>query len=69
MIKEIMTRDYKIDNIKAIAMMLIILAHCEFPLQVNNARSFDVITLVFMSTLVVRKISRKIMTMNIRVYF
>lgn len=53
MIKEIMTRDYKIDNIKAIAMMLIILAHCEFPLQVNNARSFDVITLVFMSTLVV----------------
>lgn len=40
-------RDYRIDNVRAIAMICIILAHCVAPSSINNLRSFDVITLVF----------------------
>ena len=45
-------RDYRIDNVRAIAMICIILAHCVAPSSINNLRSFDVITLVFLSGLV-----------------
>lgn len=45
-------RDYRIDNVRAIAMICIILAHSVAPLSINNLRSFDVITLVFLSGLV-----------------
>ena len=44
-------RNYKVDNVRAIAMLCIILAHCEAPLIINNFRSFDVITLVFLVAL------------------
>lgn len=50
MLKE---RNYRIDNIRAISLMCIILAHSGAPLVINNLRSFDVITLVFLSTLVI----------------
>lgn len=46
-------RNYRVDNIRAIAMLCIILAHCGAPLIINNFRSFDVITLVFLSSFVV----------------
>lgn len=46
-------RNSKIDNIRAIAMICIILAHSGPPLLVNNLRSFDVITLVFLSSIVI----------------
>ena len=40
-------RENKVDNIRAIAMICIVLAHCGAPLIINNFRVFDVITLVF----------------------
>lgn len=43
-------RDNVIDNLRAIAMIGIVLAHCGGPLIINNLRSFDVITLVFLSS-------------------
>ena len=51
--KVIKIRDYKIDNVRAIAMLCIILAHCGPPSILNNLRSFDVITLVFLSSYVI----------------
>ncbi len=46
-------RNYKIDNVRAIAMICIVLAHSGAPLVVNNFRSFDVIALVFLSSVVI----------------
>ena len=46
-------RNYRIDNVRAIAMICIVLAHSGAPLLVNNFRSFDVITLVFLSSIVI----------------
>lgn len=46
-------RDYRIDNVRAIAMFCIILAHCRLPAILNNLRSFDVIALVFLSSYVI----------------
>ena len=46
-------RDSTIDNMRGIAMMCIVLAHCGAPLEVNNIRVCDVITLVFLSSYVI----------------
>lgn len=46
-------RNYRIDNVRAISMICIILAHSGAPLLVNNIRSFDVIALVFLSSIVI----------------
>ncbi len=46
-------RENKVDNIRAIAMICIVLAHCGAPLIINNFRVFDVITLVFLSSYII----------------
>ena len=42
-------RNYRIDNLRAIGILMIILAHCNAPVIVNSIRCFDVILLVFIS--------------------
>lgn len=47
MIKSV--RNNKIDILRFLGIILIILAHCDAPLEINNFRCFDVILLVFIS--------------------
>lgn len=42
-------RDYKIDWIRAIASVLVILAHTDAPMDVHQIRTFDIVALVFIS--------------------
>lgn len=42
-------RNNKIDILRFLGIILIILAHCDAPLEINNFRCFDVILLVFIS--------------------
>ncbi|HFI0085412.1 TPA: acyltransferase [Streptococcus suis] len=49
------TRDTKIDNLRVIGILLVILAHSGSGKLINDFRSFDVILLVFLSAICVTK--------------
>lgn len=47
---ETINRNGKVDNLRFIGILLIILAHCGAPIIINNIRCFDVILMVFISS-------------------
>lgn len=57
MCKSNMARNNRIDNLRCLGILLIILAHCEGPGLINNIRSFDVILLVFISAFLCKSTS------------
>ena len=66
MVNNVKTRDYVIDLLRAIGIILIFAAHCSFPEWFHYFRSFDVVLLMFVSGLSFHKSEPE---WNVRNYF